>query len=334
MNPKVKYGLFALISAIFGSTFLAIGLGLRAGATPLFYAGLRFALAGAILTGMLALSGRLRLGPQASESVGAGPVGAGSVGPAGTARRVLSLLARSAILSLGLTVGTFGLMFLAQTQVDSGLMARLDATGPLLTALFAAILVGKRLGPAHILAFALGTGGAFLITGPSTGAEPAFLAAAAGSVLFYAAGNAIYPRLFQQGEDPILVNALQSLIGGIILLVLAFLTEEVAMPVEALWPLAYLVIIGSVLGHSVMLVLVRSAGPVFATGWLYVAPIMASVLGLLVLGEELTFSGIVGCVLALVGVFILGRAESKNSARQARGSAHLGDSGAEASLES
>ncbi len=285
MRTRKTYALFALVCAIFGTTFLAIRLGLEAGASPLFYAGLRFVIAGAVLAVFLMLSGRVTL------------------------RAALRLAPRSALLSLFLTVGTFGLMFVAETQVDSGLMARLDATGPLFTALFATFFLGKRLSPVHAVAFALGMAGTLLMASPAALGGGLYLAAAMGSVVIYAAGNAVYPRLFRNEDDPVVVSALQTLIGGLILLAAAPILEAPVFPREALAPLIYLALAGSVVAHTATLVLVRDAGPVFASSWLYVAPAVATFAGALVLGESVTAAGLAGTGLALGGVLVMDRAE-------------------------
>ena len=285
MRTRKTYALFALVCAIFGTTFLAIRLGLEAGASPLFYAGIRFVIAGTVLALFLLLSGRITL------------------------RKAWSLAPRSALLSLFLTVGTFGLMFVAETRVDSGLMARLDATGPLFTAVFATFFLGKRLTIAHALAFVLGMAGTLLMASPAALAGGPYLAAAMGSVVIYAAGNALYPRLFGTEDDPVVVSALQTLIGGLILLAAAPLLEVPVFPMTALAPLLYLAFAGSVVAHTATLILVRDAGPVFASSWLYVAPAVATFAGFLVLGESVTVAALAGTALALGGVLVMDKAE-------------------------
>jgi drug/metabolite transporter (DMT)-like permease len=285
MQNKRIYGLFILVCTVFGSTFLSISLGLKAGASPLFFAALRFACAGGIMLLALWVAKRLPF-----YAIG-------------------SLAGRAMFFSLFMTVGTFGCMFMAQTRVDSGFMARLDATGPLVTALFAALLLRKKMAFTHAVAFVLGTTGTFLIASPAARAETPYLIVAAGSVLFYGAGNVLYPMLFSEGEDPVLISALQAFFGGLILMMIALPTETIHFPLSATGPFLYLVLCGSIIGHTAALVLVRDAGPVFASGWLYVSPVIATVLGALVLGESISASGVLGTVVALAGVFVLGRAE-------------------------
>ena len=289
MRNRKIYILFVLVCTLFGTTFLFISLGLKAGASPLFFAAIRFTAAGGIMLSALLLSRRVSPGT------------------------VRSMAGRGIIFSLFMTVGTFGCMFLAQTRVDSGFMARFDATGPLVTAVFAAICLGKKISAKHYTAFILGTAGGFFIASPTARAEPVYLIFAAGSVLLYAAGNVLYPLLFSDTEDPILVSAIQSFSGGLILLGTAVATERLQFPPAAIVPLLYLIFGGSIIGHTAVLVLVRDAGPVFASGWLYVAPVIATALGGLALDEPITASGILGMVLALAGVFVLNRAEKAAS---------------------
>ena len=284
---KRMYSLFVLVCLVFGSTFLAISLGLKAGASPLFFASLRFTIAGALLMAGLGATHGCRM----SE--------------------VRRLAGRTMLFSLFMTAGTFGCMFIAQTRVDSGFVARLDAIGPIVTAFFAAVLLRKKLGLFHLAAFALGTGGSILIAASAVQAEALYLGFALGSVLLYGIGNVLYPLLFSRGDSPVLISALQAFFGGLILMAAAVLTEQVRFPLAAVWPLAYLVLAGSVVGHTASLVLVRDAGPVFASAWLYVAPGVATALGVLVLGEAVTVTGTLGTALALAGVFALGWAERK-----------------------
>lgn len=73
-------------------------------------------------------------------------------------------------------------------------------------------------------------------------------------------------------------SALQSLLGGLALLAAAPLLERAVWPPTApAWlALAYLTIAGSILGHSLSLIVVRDAGSVFASSWLYVSPPIAT----------------------------------------------------------
>lgn len=285
MTNIKKYGLFTLVCIIFGNTFLAISIGLHAGASPLFFAAVRFISAGIIMLMFLLLFKKT------------------------TVAGMKKVLFRSAILSIFMTAGTFGFMFLAQTHVNSGYMARLDSIGPILTTLLTMLFLKKRLSRYHIPAFILGSVGISLIASPEGSSPGLYIVFACVSVFLYSVANAIYPVLFNRDENPILISALQSLCGGLLLLVIALFSEQIVLPTTALGSLLYLTIGGSIIGHTATLILVRDAGPVFASSWLYVAPVIATFSGFIVLQEDITILGVVGTFIALVGTFILFRAE-------------------------
>ncbi|HUX50645.1 MAG TPA: EamA family transporter [Spirochaetia bacterium] len=289
MNRRTTIALFVLVCAVFGTTFLAIRLGLVAGASPLFYAGTRFAAAGLILLAAQLIARRIDFAA------------------------VRRLFARTLLISLFLTAGTFGTMFWAETRIDSGYMARLDSLGPIVTALFASIALGSRLGRYHLLGFGAGTVGIILLASQVASAPqdmPALIVALV-SVVTYAAGMVLYPKLFNRSDDPVTINALQMALGGIVLLIVAPMFETVTLPAtaSALLPLIYLIVAGSIVGHTANLVVIRNAGPIFASAWLYVAPTVATVAGAIVLGETIGIKQVIGTLCALIGVFFVSRAE-------------------------
>jgi drug/metabolite transporter (DMT)-like permease len=289
MSDPVKkpWAAFAVMCAVFGTTFLAIRIGVRDGASPFLFAGLRFGVAGALLLGVLLLRRRA----------------------AWSDVRRLSM--RSFAVSLPLTTITFGAMYWAQCRIDSGLMSRLETLGPVVTALLASVLLGSRLPRIAWLGLGLGVTGGVLLAGAAQGGQvdPAGLALALVSVVAYAAGLVLYDRLFGPEDDPMIVSALQSLLGGLALLAAAPFLEAAVWPptAAAWWALAYLTIVGSILGHSLSLVIVRDAGSVFASSWLYVAPPIATALGALALGERFGTTELLGTGLALCGVYLVSR---------------------------
>lgn len=109
---------YALVCLIFGTTFLAIKIGVDAGAPPFFSAGLRFFLAGAIL--FLWMVWRRKAS--------------------------FSLLLRKEMLFTGatLTFGTFSALYWAEQYVSSGLAAVLSATGPIMILLLQAAILRQK----------------------------------------------------------------------------------------------------------------------------------------------------------------------------------------------
>ncbi|HOX31563.1 MAG TPA: EamA family transporter [Spirochaetales bacterium] len=296
MREKRVYAVFGLVCAVFGTTFLAIRIGLSSGAPPFLFAGLRFSAAGAILAAALLAAGRASL--------------------AGLA----ALAPRAALLSLPYVVLNFGATFWAEQHIGSATAAQIDAVGPIASALLSALFLGKRLGPGHGLGVAAGFVGVWLIVGgsaaPEAGAASPELRLAASIAMLvgavgFAGSSILYKRLFDDSADPFAVNALNMLFGGAGLLALAAAAGQRAFPLEAgtLLPLAYLVVMGSLVGHSANLWLVREAGPLFASSWSYVSPIIATGVGAIALGEATGPRSLAGAALTLAGVYAIGRAE-------------------------
>jgi drug/metabolite transporter (DMT)-like permease len=296
MRSRKVYALFCLVCAIFGTTFLAIRIGVTAGAPPFLFAGLRFVIAGGLLALALLATRRASIASLAA------------------------LAPRAALLSLPYIVGNFGAIFWAEQYLDSGAAAQMDAVGPIASALLSALFLGKRLRLGHGLGIAAGFAGVWLVVRGQAGDAPAAVAGGrelaasivmlCGSVSF-AGASILYKRLFDDSVDSFAVNSINMLSGGLGLIVIAVLTGERHFPLkpEALGALAYLIVAGSLVAHSANLWLVRKAGPLFASGWSYVSPIIATAVGAAALGERVSPWAGAGVVLTLGGVYLLERAE-------------------------
>jgi drug/metabolite transporter (DMT)-like permease len=296
------YVVFCLVCAIFGTTFLAIKLGIASGAPPFLFAGLRFTLAGLILGAALLASGRTSLGALAA------------------------LAPRAALLSLPYIVVNFGATFWAEQYIGSSTAAQIDAAGPIASAILSTLFLGKRLRAAHGLGIAAGFAGVWLIVrgADAPGAAdsiPACFAMLVGAVGF-AGASILYKRLFDDSVDSFAINSLNMLSGGIGLLALAALSGQTGFPITkaAVLPLVYLIVVGSLVGHSANLWLVRKAGPLFTSSWSYVSPVIATLVGAMALGEGVSAWSIAGAALTLVGVYLISKAELGVSRHSGRGS--------------
>lgn len=108
-----------------------------------------------------------------------------------------------------------------------------------------------------------------------------------------------------------LINGIQMFYGGIFLLVLSLCTEQIhvstIMPWNAVWSIVYLIFVGSIAGHGLYYWLIARTNPVFPSTWLYVSPLIAVLIGYVVLNEAITPSIIGGGLLILIGVFMANR---------------------------
>jgi drug/metabolite transporter (DMT)-like permease len=290
------YAVFGLVCAIFGTTFLAIRMGVGAGGPPFLFAGLRFSIAGIVLSAILLASGRASI------------------------RSLADLAPRAVVLSLPYIVVNFGATFWAEQYIASSTAAQIDSAGPIASALLSSLFLGKRLRLAHGLGIAAGFVGVWLIVRGSSGSTGAggakeILASIVmlGGAIGFAGASILYKRLFDDSVDSFSVNALNMLSGGIGLLVIAVLAGQRSFPMTraALLPLLYLIVVGSLAGHSANLWLVRKAGPLFTSSWSYVSPVIATAVGAIALGERISTWSLAGAAATLFGVFLIARAETR-----------------------
>lgn len=288
-RKRLVWIVYAALCLIFGTTFLAIKIGSNAGTPPFLGAGVRFVVAGMVL---VVLRGKLR-GPQ---------------------RPSLSFVGKASLLGLGMVGLAFACTYWSIQHLQSGHAAQIQSSAPIIVALLAAVLLRKPLGALHGLGLGLGFIGALLLVGIATGyGDLASVGAlvALGAELFYGLGTIWYRLAFDKGVDSLQVNGFSMLSGGLFLCVIAVATGQTGLPLSfaALGSLLYLVIVGSIGGHSMYLWLVGQTGPVLASTWLYISPVIATIVGSVVLAEEIGFSSVAGAALVLIGVYWVHRAE-------------------------
>jgi drug/metabolite transporter (DMT)-like permease len=80
-------------------------------------------------------------------------------------------------------------------------------------------------------------------------------------------------------------------------------------PAEAIWALAYLVVFGSIVAFSAYLYLLCRVRPALATSYAYVNPVVAVALGVGLVGEPISWVGLVAMVIIVsaVGLVVMGR---------------------------
>ncbi|CAM5476105.1 EamA family transporter OS=Lysinibacillus sphaericus OX=1421 GN=LS41612_16075 PE=3 SV=1 [Lysinibacillus sphaericus] len=87
--------------------------------------------------------------------------------------------------------------------------------------------------------------------------------------LFYAIGTIYTKHVIQKFEttSPIALNAVQMMYGGMLLIILSFFTENIQfnnlLNLALMGSLLYLIIVGSMIGHSIYYWLVSRTNPIF-----------------------------------------------------------------------
>jgi drug/metabolite transporter (DMT)-like permease len=286
---------FAAVYLVWGSTFLALALGLQS-IPPLLLMSARSIAAGAIL---LAIEQVRRPGF-----------------PPGRA------WASAAVTGMLLFVGCHGTLAYAQQYVPSGLAAVMLATVPFWIVLLNALAPTDR--RAKILTFAgllPGLAGVALIAWPQDPAgtatiDPLMLLLLLVSAFFWAAGSVVSRRQ-QALTSAIALSGMQLICGGAALLVGSGLAGELsrfsAHDVSAIsWSgLLYLIGAGSVIGFTAYMWLLDHAPGQLVATYTFVNPIIAVILGWRFLGERPTPQMLVGTVLVVGSVVAVWRLSNR-----------------------
>ena len=273
-----------ILCGIWGSTWLFIKLGL-ADLPPITFAGIRFVIACSILFFLI----RVRRIPLPR------------------ARADWILLAGSGILSFGLN---YGLVFWGEQYITSGLAALLQATLPAFGLVFAHLhLPSERLTWKKIGGVVLGVCGVGVVFSNQlvvSGRQA--LAGCVALVLsaMFAAYSNVLVKAFGKHLNPAVLSAGQMLFGLLLLLSVGIPLE--GNPLRFHWtPIAvvamfYLAIVGSVIAFLLYYWLVLNMDVTKSMLIALVTPVVAVILGMIVLGEEFGWRTLAGGAMIMLGI--------------------------------
>src|ERR1700722_11376494 len=298
---------FAIIYFVWGSTFLAIRVGVRE-VPPLILAAMRFFTAGAVL--YIWMRARGERSPSAREW-------------------------RSASL-LGLVIFLFdyGLLFWAEQRVPSGIAAVMLATIPAFMALSEIIFLRtQKLTLRLAVALLIGIGGVAVLMSRSLnlGGAPIDTKGALallGASVTWSIASAI-PKMMPLPESKVVSSAMQMFIGGVMLLVVAGGAREFrrfqpgSVSHGVWWALIYLIVAGSIIGFTAYVWLLHHESPTKVGTYAYVNPVVAVLVGYFLGGEAIGPRTIIGTLCVLVSVVVITTTPKKTanldpSAREAR----------------
>jgi drug/metabolite transporter (DMT)-like permease len=219
-------------------------------------------------------------------------------------RRELGVLFISGIL---LWVGGNGLVSWAERRAESGYSALLIAALPLWVAIMESIIDRRPPTFRLIAALLIGLAGVAVLNGPVIleGSDQDVFAAVAliCAAILWGLG-AIFQRRKALSLKPEVSSGYQQLFGGIGLVLASLLTGEPRpTPVSEAWVAwGYLVIFGSVFAFTSFVKALRLLPTNIVMTYAYVNPVVAVILGRLILKESITIWTIGGSVLIILGV--------------------------------
>jgi drug/metabolite transporter (DMT)-like permease len=280
---------FAIIYFVWGSTFLAIRVGVHE-VPPFLLAGMRFTAAGILLYGWLRVTGTP--GPSRREWMAATFLGA-----------LIFLL-------------DYGCLFWAEQRIPSGIAAVVLATIPVFITLLEIIFLRtQRLTVRLGFALLVGLCGVAVLVNHSfsLGEVPVNRAGALALLIAaftWSVATILTRRLPLPASKPMSAAA-QMLAGGLQLFVLAALTREFsgfhaqAVSWTAWWSLIYLIIAGSIAGFTAYIWLLHYESPTKVGTYAYVNPVVAVAVGYFIGKETIGPRTLLGTLLILISVITI-----------------------------
>ena len=284
-RPATIWLALVTVYLVWGSTYLAIRVVVES-APPLLSMGARFVVAGALMGAFLAVrSGLSVLRVSRRELASAGLVGA------------LLLL------------GGNGMVAVAEQTVPSGLAALLVAATPLWLVCLR-MTAGDRPRKLSLAGTALGFIGIAVLARPGGhdgDVETWGLLLIVFATVAWALGSFYSSRLPMPG-NAFVATMWEMALGGALMLVAAVLRGELdgfdagAVEGEGWFALAYLVVFGSLVAFTAYVWLLHNAPISLTATYAYVNPVVAVILGALILAEPITTAIVLGGAVVVVGV--------------------------------
>jgi drug/metabolite transporter (DMT)-like permease len=287
-----------ILCGIWGSTWLFIKLGL-ADLPPLTFAGIRFVIACLILISLIWFR-RLRLPRAGSDWI---------------------LLALTGVMSFSIN---YGLLFWGEQYISSGLAALLQATIPAFGLVIAHFyLPAERITPFKIVGVVLGVFGVAIVFSNQLSAAGG--KALAGSVaLVLSSGVVAYSNVLVKARgkhlDPAVLAAGQMFFGLLPLFIIGLPLEGNPLhfhwTMMALIALLYLSLVGSVIAFLLYYWLVHNMDVTKSMLIALVTPVVAVILGMLVLNEELSWRTVAGGAMIMSGIALIVVQKSKTRSKE------------------
>ena len=280
---------FAIIYFVWGSTFLAIRVGVRE-VPPLVFACMRFFTAGAVLYAWMRMKGT----------------------PAPNLREWAAI----SVVALCIFVFDYGLLFWAEQRVPSGIAAVMLATIPVFMALSEILFLRtQQLTVRLAVALLVGIGGVLILVSHSVGLaekpiDPAGAVALVIAAISWSIASAMTRKL-PLPESKVMSSGAQMLAGGIMLAIAAAAFGEFrGFHIQAIsrgswFALAYLIVAGSIIGFTAYVWLIHHESPTKVGTYAYVNPVVAVIVGYFLGGEVVGLRTLLGTLLVLVSVIVI-----------------------------
>lgn len=222
---------------------------------------------------------------------------------------------KSAVLGMLNFGAFFPLLFFAAYRLPGGVAATVGSVQPLVVALLSLGVLRVRPARAVLYSALAGTGGVALLTLTSDARlDPLGIAAMLTATSLMAAAI-VLAKKWGRPESPLVMTGWQLTVGGLVLLPLTLLTEGAPPSVtgENVLGFAYLGIVGTAIAYALWFRGIDRLAPTSVSLLGLTNPMVATLAGLLVLGQTLTFWQLVGFTIAL-GALVAGQSFNRKPA--------------------
>jgi drug/metabolite transporter (DMT)-like permease len=288
-NRWTAYFALAVVCVLWGTTFLALRIGVM-DVPPFLFTALRQVIAGILLTGALLLFTKVGL-PSKSQ------------------------LLEQAVGGIFLVAIGNGLVGYAEVHVPSSIAAIICSMMPVWVILINLLTTGdERPTFPVIMGLAIGLAGIVLIFGENLSdfGNPGY---AWGIVVIFVANmgwayGSIRMKKKNQQSNAIMNAGLQMLLGGLFLVPVSLLFEDytnLQWTTDATYSLVYLIIFGSVAAYGCYSYAVKKLPMTIVTLYAYINPIVAMILGALILGEKFNVRMGIAMIVTIAGIYIVNK---------------------------
>ncbi|WP_137134852.1 EamA family transporter [Rhizobium sp. FKY42] len=203
-------------------------------------------------------------------------------------------------------------LFVSAYRLPGGVAATVGAVQPLIVIALARFLLDSLIRPLAVVGGVAGMAGvALLVLTPKAGVDTLGVAAGLGGAVSMAFGT-VMSRKWKPPVSPLTFTAWQLTAGGLLLAPFALLLEP-AMPIPTVRNVigfAYLGLVGAALTYILWFRGLSRLEPAAVSALGFLSPLVAVLLGWLLLGQALTLLQVLGVGVVLLGVWISQRAQA------------------------
>lgn len=224
------------------------------------------------------------------------------------------------IMAILMFVSANGVATLALKYIPSGLAALIAALYPLCVVIIERVFFrNTKITPLTFLGLVLGIGGIGVVFYDSAfhNQPPGYIWGIILSIvatLSWSIGTIVIARN-KVKMNPYYATGWEMLISSLILLLMVFISGDrvplTKIPLQSWAAISYLIIAGSVIAFAAFIYTMNHLEPAIAALYAYINPIVAMLVGSLVVNEKLTLNLFIGSVITLAGVFLVNRSMKK-----------------------